>query len=180
VSIETFLWYGCEMTPRLETARLVLEPFTEAHLSERYVSWLNDPEVVRYSENRHREFSLASCRDYLASFNDSPNQFWALTHDRVHIGNISAHHDLPNRTADVGILIGEKSVWGQGYGAEAWRAACDWLLLNGVRKITAGTMEANRAMLSIFRKTGMIEDGVRKAHFLLDGTPVDCVYAARQ
>jgi RimJ/RimL family protein N-acetyltransferase len=52
--------------------------------------------------------------------------------------------------------------------------------LNGVRKITAGTMEANRAMLSIFRKTGMIEDGVRKAHFLLDGTPVDCVYAARQ
>ena len=49
----------------LETERLTLTPFnTERHLTERYVAWLSDPDVVRYSEQRHRTHTLASCRHF--------------------------------------------------------------------------------------------------------------------
>ena len=37
------------------TTRLQIIPFREEYLTERYVSWLNDPEVVRFSDQRHRQ-----------------------------------------------------------------------------------------------------------------------------
>lgn len=157
-------------------------PFSEEHLTERYVGWLNDPEVVRYSEQRHRRHTLASCREYWRSFQSSPNYFWALIeHERGlgHIGNMNAYVDPPNRVADVGILIGERAVWRGGYGMEAWQAVCDFLLHEGgIRKVTAGAMATNSGMLAIMRKAGMVEDGRRVRHYLVGDEEVDLVYAA--
>ena len=164
----------------LETARLLLEPFRETHLTERYVAWLNDSEVVRYSELRHYRHTIASCRKYLAAFESSPDYFWAIfikDGSTQHIGNISAHRDIYNNTADIGILIGEKEKWGYGYGGEAWEVVCQFLLdLLDVRRVTAGAMASNRGMASIALKTGMIEEARRKGYFLLDGKPEDVVY----
>jgi len=58
--------------PVLQTARLRMVPFSEAHLTTRYVGWLNDPEVVRYSEQRHQTHTIESCRSYLLSFSGTP------------------------------------------------------------------------------------------------------------
>lgn len=166
----------------LTTNRLLIEPFQEKYLTERYVSWLNDPEVVRFSENRHRTFTLESCRAYLASFENSPHYFWAIIakDERLgHVGNINAYVDPPNLVADIGILIGERAVWGGGIGTEAWIAVCRYLLDEvGMRKVTAGAMATNTGMLHIMKKAGMVEDGVRKRHFLADGREVDLIYAA--
>src|SRR6059058_2556121 len=123
-------------SPQLETDRLTIVPFGAEHLTERYVGWLNDPEVVRYSEQRHRSHTLESCRAYAASFRDGPNHLWAIVaRDPTlgHVGNINAYVDVPNGVADVGILVGERGVWGRGYGLEAWRAVSDWLLGAGIR-----------------------------------------------
>ena len=131
----------------LETRRLRLEPFSESRLTDRYVGWLNDPEVVRFSEQRHRTHTLQSCRDYLASFAGTPHYFWAVVACDValgHIGNVNAYVDPTNRVADVGILIGERRVWGAGYGSEAWQAVCGFLLDElELRKVTAGTLATN-------------------------------------
>jgi ribosomal-protein-alanine N-acetyltransferase len=99
---------------------------------------------------------------------------------RDHIGNLTAMHDAPNNVADVGIMIGESSVWAQGYATEAWQGACDWLLTDGaVRKLEAGCMRDNVAMLKIIRKSGFVEEGERKNHFLLGGSPVSAVLFGR-
>lgn len=168
--------------PTLETPRLLLVPFTELHLSPRYIAWLNDIEVVRYSELRHRSHTLESCREYLHTIIHSPNYFWAITTREAvpgHIGNISVYVDEPNQVADIGLLIGEKSVWGQGYGSEAWCAVCDFLLHRaGLRKITAGTMASNVGMRAVMRHAGMVEEGRRQQQFLLDGRPEDLVLGA--
>ncbi len=170
-------------TPRIDTPRLSLVPFEETFLSERYVGWLNDPDVVRYSEQRHRRHTIESCRRFIASFEDGPSHLWAIVENETglgHIGNINTDTDLPNRTADVAILIGEKRVWGRGLGSEAWIAVVDYLLdSGGIRKVTAGAMADNEVMLAIMRRSGMVEDGRRSAQFLLDGRTVDAVYMAR-
>lgn len=169
--------------PTLETKRLTLTAFADAHLTERYVAWLNDPEVVRYSEQRHRRHTLDSCRDFVRSFADGPSHLWAIVaKDRAlgHIGNINSAVDAPNRTADVAILIGDRKAWGRGLGAEAWAAVVDFLLgAGGMRKVTAGAMAANAAMVKIMRNAGMTEEGRRRGQFLLDGRPVDVVLTAR-
>lgn len=166
----------------ISAPRLVLEPFGEKHLTDKYVGWLNDPETVRFSDQRHRRHTLESCRQYWLSFRGSPDFFWALVaRDPAlgHIGNLTAHVDVIHGTADLGILVGARSSWGTGLGSEAWIAACDHLFREGgIRKITAGTLTVNGGMLGIMRKAGMVEDGRRLRHCLLDGAEMDLVHAA--
>lgn len=168
--------------PILQTTRLQLVPFSEQHLTARYIGWLNDPEVVRYSELRHHAHTTQSCREYLRAFRESPHYFWAIetrSTEPGHIGTITAHVDVPNQVADVGILIGEKAIWGNGYGTEAWRAVCAWLLeVDKLRKVTAGAMASNKGMRAIMQRVGMSEEGSRRQHFILDGHPQDLVYCA--
>ena len=51
----------------IKTERLILEPFSEKYLTQEYVDWLNNPTVVRYSEQRHRKHTIASCIKYMES-----------------------------------------------------------------------------------------------------------------
>lgn len=166
----------------IETPRLRIVPFSEAYLSSRYVSWLNDQEVVRYSEQRHRRHTLESCRQYWQSFKDSPHFFWAITtvDPKIgHIGNINAYIDKFNSTASMGILIGERTVVGKGYGLEAWMAVCNYLLYDiGIRKVTAGTLAVNKGMLRIMEKSGMVADGRWIRQCVVDGEEVDIIFAA--
>jgi RimJ/RimL family protein N-acetyltransferase len=48
----------------------------------------------------------------------------------------------------------------------------------GIRKVTAGTLAVNTAMLGVMRRAGMVEDGRRRHHCLFEGRAVDVVYAA--
>lgn len=169
-------------TPTLPTERLTLVPFSERHLSARYVGWLNDPEVVRYSEQRHRKHTMETCRQYFDSLSDTPSHFWAIEAkdaDLGHIGNITATVDTNNEVADVAIILGESAAWDKGYGTEAWAEVCRYLLQDtGMRKVSAGTMACNDGMLAIMRKTGMAEECRRPRQFLLDGEEIDVVYVA--
>lgn len=168
-------------SPFLYGNKCRLEPFTEQHLSERYAGWLNSPEVVRYSEQRHKSHDLASCRDYAASFEGSPNFFWAIIATDAtlgHIGNLNAYVDATNGVADVGILVGERRAWRQGFGIDAWLAACHYLLIDlGLRKITAGTLANNFPMLAVMKRSGMIEEGRRRGQVLWEGVAVDMIEA---
>lgn len=167
----------------LLTSRCRLEPFGPEHLSARYVGWLNDPETMKFSEQRHRRHDLESCRAYLASFEGSPNYFWAIMETASglgHIGNINAYIDTHNGVGDIGILIGDRSAWGHGYGSEAWIRVCEFLLADvKLRKVTGGTLAANKGMLAIMHRAGMREDGRRERHALVDGAAIDMVYVAR-
>lgn len=171
------------MSVVIESARLRLEPFGDAHLTDRYLGWLNDPETVRYSEQRHRRHDRASALEYLRAMEASQDHFWAIVRKDgtpAHIGNLSAYVDRANGVADMAIMIGEASARGAGYGREAWQTAGDWLLGQaGIRKLTAGTMACNTAMLATMWSCGMLEDGRRRGQFLLDGEPVDLIYGAR-
>jgi RimJ/RimL family protein N-acetyltransferase len=166
----------------LETPRLTVVPFSERYLTQRYVDWLADPEVVRFSEQRWRTHTLASCRGYWESFAGTPNEFWAIVAKDPalgHVGNLNAYVEERHGVADVGILLGERAVWGKGYGTEAWVAVMRHLFeTRGMRKITAGTVSSNVGMLRIMERAGMVEDGRRARQYVYDGEVVDVVYAA--
>lgn len=156
------------MTERLRLVPSVMDP-SPIH---RNVQWLNDPKVVRYSEQRHRQHTYESQFHYVGN---GPSIFREIHADDAFIGTITATIDRNNDVADVGIMIGEKSVWGNGYGYEAWAGFCDYLFENGVRKIEAGAMSENRPMIGIFRKYKMEYEGRRSEHFLLGEELVDMV-----
>jgi RimJ/RimL family protein N-acetyltransferase len=159
----------------------VLTPFSESLLADRYVSWLNNPSTMRFSENRHRIHTAQSCREFVESFKDGPDLLWAIVvaQDGIgHVGNIVARVDRANELADVSIMIGDSRVRGKGVGLAAWTRVCRYLLLDhGIRKVSAGTLAANKPMLSVMEKAGMRPDGRRIRHYLVEGEEVDMVHA---
>ncbi len=166
----------------IRTKRLLLEPFSEQYLSQEYISWLNNPSVIRYSEQRHKKHTLESCKKYIESFQKTDNCIWAISvidSNLGHIGNITAYVNKENNIADIGILIGKEEAWGKGYGTEAWRGVCNYLLNTlKLRKVTGGALVTNTRMLQVMKKVGMTEDGCRLRHYEWEGKEVDMIHMA--
>lgn len=162
--------------------RLYLSPFTETDISADYVRWLNDPEVVRFSNQRFRRHDEDSCRAYVRSFSGSDNLFFAvrLCADKRLIGTMTAYVSSHHGTADMGLLIGERSLWGQGFGLEAWSLLLNYLLdVLKLRKVTAGTLRCNAGMMKIMERAGMRMEAVRSQQELVDSEPQDILYFAK-
>lgn len=139
-----------------------------------YSRWLNDPEVVKFSELRHREHTAESCREYIASFDQIKNCMWTinLIGADMHIGNITTHHDPHNNVIQMGMLIGEKWAWGRKYGLEAWQAVQKWAKEAGIRRAEAGYMDGNAGMHRILEKCGWSRVAIIPSHFQLTPTEV--------
>ena len=165
---------------KIRTGRLEIIPFDRAHITDKYINWLNDPEVVKFSSQRFRIHTKKTCEEYLETYNNTSNYFWAIidkANNYGHIGNINAYIDINQNTADLGIIIGEKKVWGKGFGLEAWEVICEFLFNEkSIRKITAGTLSCNKGMLKIAEKSGMKKEGRRLKQEIVRGEEVDVVY----
>jgi [ribosomal protein S5]-alanine N-acetyltransferase len=163
-----------------ETKRLTLRELDVSDVSEDYVGWLNDPAVAQFLETRFSAQNAATVRDFVAAVRGRPNEFLFgifLKPDARHIGNIKvgpirAHHGL----ADVSLLIGARDCWGKGFAAEAIlgvsRHAFSAL---GVRKLQASMYAPNEGSRRAFLRAGYREEGLRRAHYVLDGSPCDLV-----
>jgi RimJ/RimL family protein N-acetyltransferase len=139
---------------------------------------------VRYSNQRFIRHTRESCERYLAGFDGSPNLYvslrWVHGGAERAVGTLTAYRALHHGTADVGILLGERAAWGRGLGLEAWQLFTDWLLATpGMRKLTAGTLECNLAMIAVAERSGMHCEGRRRAQEIVEGEPFDIVHFAR-
>lgn len=155
-----------------------LEPLSAQDITEEYVSWLNDPRAVRFSNQRFFSHTIASCNQYLASFIDAPHLLLKIVINSTGqmVGTMTAYASVHHGTVDIGILIGP-AAWGKGIGQDAWNALIGWLSRNpSVRKITAGTMRPNVSMVRIMERAGMTLEAIRPKQELLDGQPVDLLY----
>lgn len=163
--------------PAIKGARVELASFGPDCIDDAYLSWLKDPEVVRFSNQRFRNHDLETCKAYLASFARSPNLFVSIrTRDGDRIGTMTAYRNPHHCTADVGIMIGDRRCWGGGFGQDAWDTMLAWLLSDGgMRKVTAGTLICNGGMVRLMERSGMTLEGVRRAQELVDGKPEDMV-----
>ena len=163
-----------------ELTRLL--PFNESNITSSYISWLNDPLVVRFSNQRFKHHSKESCLEYLGSFQGTDNLFISISSlsGEQFIGTMTVYTVKQHSTADIGILIGNKNIWGKGYGLDALKTLINWLISNcNIRKITAGTLSENIGMKTIFERSGMYKEGSRISQELVEGMPMDLIYFAR-
>jgi RimJ/RimL family protein N-acetyltransferase len=166
----------------LTGAKVELATFTEEDITSDYLGWLNDPVVTRFSNQRFHTHSPESCRSYFRSFAGTDNLFLLIRRleGAKPIGTMTAYVSPHHGTADIGILIGERSVWGQGYGQDAWDTLINHLAIQpGMRKLTCGTLACNHGMIRIAERGGMELECRRVAEELVEGEPVDILHFAR-
>lgn len=159
-------------TPTLSTESLILCPLY--HATSLQVEWLNEPKNVYFSEQRHKQHTLAKQQGYIRSFDHVNNHIWTIYldlkrnggHSNTAVGTITAYRDQLNKVGEMGILI-DHNYSGKGYGTQAWDAVMNYLLQD-MRKVEAGTRADNKGMRKVMELTGMHYEGSRMHHFLID------------
>ena len=163
-------------------SRVLLRPFCLEDVTDRYIGWLNNPKVVRFSNQRFLTHDRGSCQRYLESFTGTDNHFLSVRRldTEQAIGTMTAYVSMHHGTVDVGIMIGDSSVWGGGYGQDAWNTLINWLLSqDAIRKLTAGTLSCNIAMIRIMERSGMQLEATRKSQEIIEDVPQDILYFAK-
>lgn len=167
--------------PVLEGPRVRLRDFGPGDINAAYIGWLNDPEVVRLSNQRFVKHDCASCEAFHASLG-AHSSFVSvrLREGDEAVGTMTAHRNPHHGTVDVGIMIGARDAWGTGIGQEAWDLLTGHLLTEpDTRKLTAGTLACNIGMVRLMERSGMTHEATRRAQELVDGAPQDIVHYAR-
>ncbi len=146
----------------------------------RFVAWLNDPEVTRHLVF-HAPMSLLQEEKWHERVlqQDSAEQPLVIERDAAEgwtpIGNISLMSiDWVNRSTELGIFIGEKAFWNQGYGGEAielmLRFGFDNLNLN---RIFLRVDETNLGGIHCYEHAGFILEGRQRQAKFEDGQYID-------
>jgi RimJ/RimL family protein N-acetyltransferase len=168
----------------IETERLTLRTLTDADACGAYLRWMNDPQVTRFLESRFRAFTQDDLKSFIHSCNEDEDVLLLgifVREGQRHIGNLKIgpfdhHHQL----GDMGIAIGDPTVWGKGYAREAIAAAADFAFkVVGLHKITAGIYASNTGSHRAFLAAGFVEEGRRRDHYRFDGRWEDALLMGR-
>mgnify|MGYP002725587277 CR=1 FL=1 len=136
--------------------RITVRTMETSDATERYASWLNDPEINRYLGTKSA--TIEELRDYISNWNQQSNAlfFGIFIKDGAHIGTIKLEPiDIENKTAMIAIMIGDKSTWGKGYGSEAMKLLIDWCFEElKLEKITLGVVSTHMSAIQAYEKLG--------------------------
>ena len=141
----------------INTERFQLKSLTTENVTEQYLSWFsgseevekyidfakkesNIDELVRYVRDREKRRDVL----FLGIFSDS-NQ---------HIGNVKYEPiNLKDKTATMGILIGEKEWRGKGVAFEVIKGSSEYLQENyGIKNIELGVDKNNTPAITAYKK----------------------------
>ncbi len=152
--------------------RIRLRGMERADISYFY-EWINDPEVVD-GISLYLPMSMSDEEHWLESVNQSEPAARPLAIDRLHqknwrlIGNCGFFNiEWTNRAAELGIMIGDKSVWNRGYGTEA----VELMLQHGFE-----TLNLNRIDLRVYSTNPRAIRAYEKAGFIREGIMREAVY----
>ncbi len=154
---------------RGEQVRLV-PPERSAHL-ENALRWMNDPAVIATlnapmgASRRAEEAwfdSIEAARD--------PNPHWAIL-DLAgrHLGMIDLRIHWALRSAGGGLVIGERSAWGQGYARDAVRVRTRFAFETlGLHRVEGHTISP--AIRRVYEKCGYRHEGTQRQKIWRHGT----------
>lgn len=152
-----------------------LNPISLNDVTEEYLSWLQDPEVMSGIETSG--YTIENLGSYVRSrINRSDVAFFTIrTKENIHIGNIKLEvQDKKAMVADLGLLLGNKNYWGKGIGYEACKLAIQYGF-NELKfhKIYLAVYENNPNAKRLYEKLGFKLEGTLRKHVLVNGIYYD-------
>lgn len=145
--------------------RLYLRPFSRGDLP--YIQkWSNDAEL-RKLIGEIAPMSRAETEKWYKELLADKDRMWFVIalkgSDRV-IGEAGLLRMFrPWRATDMTIIIGEKDVWGKGYGTEAGRLLLDYAFKRlGFHRISIGVVGFNKRALKFWEGLGFRKEGVHR------------------
>ncbi len=148
-----------------------LIPFNTEHLNDPiYLSWLNDKKVIKFlgRPEYFKDVSIDNINEYYESVRKNqyihffavyylPENKFIGTAKILLLDSYNGIYDI----GDVGIMIGDTSFWGKGFSHLILAKLCIYAIkILKVRKLTAGAISENIAVVKSFKKIGFKVEGV--------------------
>lgn len=160
----------------LHGALVELRALTKADLTD-HVAWRNDEEVAYWATGSSPFFSHVSLEMLERTFEtrlialDKAGEyvFAIYTLDGRHIGMADYRDvDYIARAATIGLTIGDKAYWGQGYGSDATRVLVRYLLEEmNLERVQLDTWSGNVRAIKAYEKCGFqIEGRLRRGAYV--------------
>ncbi len=152
--------------PTLAGERVTLRPWTgedDPSLAE----WANDPTFARLqwgSEEALPHWTVETARAFAERFPPPEAALFAIEHAGRVIGfanfrRLNEHHS----NADVGIALGDRSLWGHGLGSEAVRLLARHLLdVRGLHRLRLHVVASNDRAIAAYKRCGFQVEGVER------------------
>ena len=154
--------------------RVRLRPVERGDLP-RFVEWFSDPDVRRYLD-MYLPFSLAQEERWFENLVERVEKQETVmltieTNDGAHIGNIGLFDiHWKDRQAELGITIGDKDYWNQGYGSDAiqtlLRVAFDEMNLH---RVYLRVHADNARGISCYQRVGFQREGTLRESVFREG-----------
>ena len=135
--------------------------------AEKWTEWFNDLEMtLPLGDEAYTPFSLEKCREDVNRIIQQQDHIFTIVdiESDTPIGRCLLFGiDWVNRHTMLGIFIGEKTFWSEGYGQEATTLLLDYAftLLN-LNSVMLGVMSFNERAIQCYKKVGFKEIGRRR------------------
>jgi RimJ/RimL family protein N-acetyltransferase len=144
--------------------------------------WLFDPDVLHWlhlSEDPTELRTEEAVRERFERMQADPfTETWRIdSAEGKPVGQIELVDIHPlQRRAEMHLLVGEKNVWGRGYGSRAVRRLLGHAFEDlNLRRVFAMADEDNGRVIRLFERCGFAREGLLRRHRLRHGQSVDMV-----
>jgi [ribosomal protein S5]-alanine N-acetyltransferase len=156
--------------------KLFLKAMTSELVEDRYINWMNDYEVTKYTEQKYRNNNRKDVEDFVKSkYQSEADLLFGIFYNKSHIGNIKLGPiDFNHMVSDISYFIGDKSMWGKGISTKVIGIVVE-IAFNvvGLEKVTAGVYENNTGSIVVLEKNGFVLEGVKRSQVLFEGKRID-------
>ena len=154
-------------------ARVVLRRHVPANLAA-FRRWYADPEIARLARYQDAPMRPEEIERFFAARVVGPDALAMAIHERRRrrlVGTCAfSQLDADNGSALYHITIGEKDVWGLGYGTEATRLMIDHAFGTlGLHRVRLFVFEFNERAIRAYRRGGFVLEGRARESIRRDG-----------
>ncbi len=140
----------------------------------------NDPEIAALLGGFTLGYAMADLRDWLDDHRKRSDEvIWAIVRrtDEHCVGHVGLYQiDYRIRDAEFAIMLGEKSVWGQGLGRTCTRFALDFGFRElNLNRIHLSVLATNERAIHLYHTLGFRDEGQLRAAQFKGGLYIDVV-----
>jgi [ribosomal protein S5]-alanine N-acetyltransferase len=141
----------------INTERFQLRTLTTKDATDKYLSWFNESlKFSKYISFAQKKVNIGDLIQYIENRENREDVLFLaiFTDDSQHIGNIKYEPiNFENRSATMGILIGEKEWRGKGVASEVIKRSSEYLKENfGIKNINLGVDKNNIPAITAYKK----------------------------
>lgn len=150
----------------LKGSRLTLRPIKISD-APNFVRWFRDERVVLYLGESMYKITLAKEKEYIRKIQRKKDEFLfsIIAKDGHHIGSTALRLNPLNKRAGLGLVIGDKEYWGQGYAGECIKILGGYLFKKlKYNRFELNVVVTNKRAIAAYKKAGFKKEGRLRRH----------------